>query len=365
MPGVAVDEAVTADNPLLFFTFQKSGRLVDIDSLKRSVYDVSGPSEAVRIAEAALNIAAVPTGVKLQTGVYHANFTAASGIGGFVAGTHEVRWKYKETATSPEIEVRQRFEVLDKAKFFSGRIYVGYADSKQLKAVLEFSTTSIGDLQELIDSSSRDVERLTARFFEPRRLALQLDGKNSRGMLLSHPIIGVQKVEIESGITGLSATLTEINLDGLRLYARHLAGLLDPDDRDDPRIEIERFEGQLFQSLDFFPRGPQVVHVTGVFGYTDPDGGPFGITPKNLARVVGALALDKKTNFIGSTPDVTTMAGVKSAKTRDQSITFQSGSVSRGGGGRTGSAAYGGLTGDDFIDMILIPYVRPAHMAAV
>jgi hypothetical protein len=364
MPGVALDEAVTADNPLLFFTFQRNGRLVDIDTLKRSVYDVSGGTEALRVAETTLNLAAVPTGVKLQTGVYHANFTASTGSS-FVIGTHEVRWKFKETATSPEVEVRQRFEVLDKTKFFSGRIYVGYADSKQLKAVTEFTATAIGDLQELIDSSSRDIERLTARFFEPRRLSLPIDGKNSRGMLLSHPIIGIQKVEIESGVTGISVALTEINLDGLRLYARHLIGLLDPDDRDDPRIEIERFEGQLFQSLDFFPRGPQVVHITGVFGYTDPDGGPFGITPKNLARVVGALALDKKTNFIGSTPDVTTMSGVKSAKTRDQSITFQSGNASRGGGGRTGSAAYGGLTGDDFIDSILIPYVRPVHIAAV
>lgn len=363
MPGVALDEAVSCANPLLFFTFQRDGRLLDVDSLKRSVYDIVGGTETVRVAEAALNLADCPTGTRIGKGVYQANFTATSTP--FVIGTHEIRWKYKETATSDEIEVRQRFEVLDKTKFFSGRVYVGYADSKQLKALTEFSLLALGEIQELINDASRDIERLTARFFEPRRLSLPLDGKDSRGMLLSHPIIGIDKVEIESGITGLAATLTEINLDGLRLYARHLTGLLDPDDRDDPRIEIERFEGQLYQSLDFFPRGPQVVHVSGVFGYTDPNGSPFGITPKDLARVVGAFALDKKTNFIGSTPDFTTLAGVKSAKTRDQSVSFMSGNSSRGGGGRTGSAAYGGLTGDDFVDRILIPYIRPVHIAAV
>jgi hypothetical protein len=144
-----------------------------------------------------------------------------------------------------------------------------------------------------------------------------------------------------------------------------LEGLLDPDDRDDPRIEIERFEGIIYESLEFFPNGPQVTHITGVFGYTDPDGSPFGQVPINLARVVGIFALRETTDYFASNPTISEPGSIQSMKTRDQSITFASTGGSAGGGGRSGRAAYGGLTGDDVVDQILINYVRPVHMRAV
>jgi hypothetical protein len=358
--AVALDEAVTCDKPLVIFAYQQGGKLTDVTSLKRSVYEVS--SQAVRIAESALNLADCPAGTRIGPGVYHADF-AALASGGFVIGTHEVRWKFQTTMGGPEFEVRQRFEVLDKTKFPSGLAYIGYAESTELRATnAVFASKTVGEVQVLVGDASRRVELLTGRWFEPRFQQLKIDGRGVRHLMIGPPLIGLSKVEIESGVTGIQASLSEIGLDGLRVYNRHLAGLTDPDDRDDPRVEIERFEGIIFQSLDTFPKGPQDIYLTGVFGYTDPDGGPFGQVPRDISRAVGALALRQLADPYGSDPLTSAPGSVKSAKTRDQAISFFSPTELGGGGG---GGAFGGLTGNDFIDELLISYVRPPHYGAV
>jgi len=358
MPAVAQDETINCANPTLFFAFQRDGKLIDIFSLKRSVFEIPPAGAAIeKIPEATLDLSPDPVGVRIALGVYHANFAAT----GFRAGTHEIRWKYKETSTSTEFEFRQRFEVVDKNKFSRGAAYVGYLDSVTLKTNALFTEQSVGAIQEFVDRASRKVELLTGRFFEPRYRLFKLDGRGNRRLMPQHPIVGINKVEIETGVTGIEASLTEVSLDGLRVYNRHLGGLLDPDDRDDPRIEIERFEGILFQSTEFFPLSSQGIFVTGVWGYTDPDGGPLGKTPTDITTAVGAFATRNLQDPFGQDPFITAPSSVRSAKTRDQAISFGR----TGGGGIGGRGSFGGLTGDDFIDQLLIPYVRPPHYGAV
>jgi hypothetical protein len=363
MAGVTVGEVVDRNNPLLFFPFQIDGKLFDVAELKREVFHLPvGGARTSVVAEATLDLTTT-TGVKVDTGVFAAGFDAT----GLTPGTHEIEWTFKRfSLADPEEKAFTRFEVLDANKFASGQQYVGYADSAFYRAKPEFASCPVGDMQVAIDQASREIVSLTGRRFGPHYATFKLDTKKTRNIFLQEPIIGVNRVEIESGVNGVTATKSEISLDGLRMYARHLnGGPIDPDDRDDPRIEIERFEGIIFQSLDFFPKGPQVTIVTGVFGYTEADGSPFGRIPLPLTRAIGILALRQNTDFFASNPTVTEPGSITMMKTRDQAIRFDSAGGSAGGGGRSGRAAYGGLTGDDVLDRILIPYVRPPHMRAV
>lgn len=179
----------------------------------------------------------------------------------------------------------------------------------------------------------------------------RVDGKATPGLMLQEPIIGISLLEIESGATGLTMTLTKISLDGVRVRNRHLQGIFDPDDRDDPGIDITRFEGILFQTLSTFPKGPRTIHVTGVFGYTNPDGGPFGVVPPDLTEVVGNFATKFQMDPFGLNQTIWEPNLISRAATRDQSISyFKVPSI---------------LTGDPVIDRILIRYMRPPHIAAV
>lgn len=363
MAGVTVGETVDRNNPLLFFAHQIDGRLSDVFELKREVFSIPvGGARTSVVAITTLDLSTT-TGVKVDTGVFAAGFSAT----GLSPGTHEIAWTFKRAlVTDPEEKAYTRFEVLDPNKFASGAQYVGYGDSAFYRAKTEFASCPVGDMQVAIDNASREIERLTGRRFGAHYAVLKLDTKQSRTIFLQEPIVGVSHVAIESGVNGVNVSTSEISLDGLRIYARHLnGGPIDPDDRDDPRIEIERFEGIIFQSLDFFPQGPQVTHVTGVFGYTDADGSPFGRVPKPLARAVGIMALREGSDFFATNPTISEPGSITMMKTRDQAIGFSSSGGASGGGGRTGRAAYGGLTGDDVLDSILIGYVRPPHMRAV
>jgi len=361
--AVAVGETVDRIKPLLFFAHQRDGKLADVFELRRMVRTVPvGGASVVVVADAALDI--TDTGMRVDTGVYAAGFTAT----GMTPGTHEIVWSFRRTAVTDPLEtVYQRFEVLDPAKFASGAQYVGYGDSVFYRTKSEFASCPVGDMQMAINNASREIERLTGRFFGPRYATLKLDTKQTRTIFLQEPIIGVSHVAVESGVNGVNVSTSEISLDGLRVYARHLnGGPMDPDDRDDPRIEVERFEGITFQSISAFPEGPQVTHVTGVFGYTDADGSPFGRVPLPLVRAVGIMALRETGDFFATNPTISEPGSITMMKTRDQAIAFRnSGGGSGGGGGRTGRAAYGGLTGDDILDGILMSYVRPPHMRAV
>lgn len=359
MGALAQDEAVTWDNPQVFFVFQSNGKTFDVTSLSRSVHLVNTDGTYTEeIASGALDLTDAPTGTRIAQGIYHADFAAT----GWDPGTYEIRWTYV-TPEDPDaliiapgtFETRQRFEVVDKNKFYRGAAYVGYADSVELMKFSPFDIQQVGDVQVLINRASRKIEDLTSRFFEPRYMKYRVNGRGVPGLQLSEPIVGVSKLEIESGANGLTMTLTEVSLDGVRVGARHLQGILDPDDRDNPRIEITRFEGILFQTLSTFPKGPQTIHVTGVFGYTNPNGGPFGKTPEDLTQIVGNFATKMLSDPFGLDLALQIPGTLMSAKTRDQSVTYRG----------THNIGLPTLTGDPIVDLVLIKYVRPFHLGAV
>ncbi len=360
MSSIVQNEAVTASNPQVFFVLQVDGKNTDVLTLSRSVFlcNADGTFTSV-IADAALNITDAPTGTRIAKGVYHANFTATS----YTIGTYEVRWTYTYTGSAALTAV-QRFEVLDPAFFSRGGDYVGYADSVELRKISPFDIKTVGQVQSLINKASKRIEAFTGRFFEPRYAVKKIDGRNTRGLMLGEPIVGISKVELETGINGLDISVTEIDINGLRVRNRHLNGLIDPDDRDNPAIEIERFEGLVFQSLSMFPKGPMTCYLTGVFGYTDYNGTPFGKTPDDLFIVVGNYATKFiQDPFMLNKAVWTSIAGIiTEMRTRDQSIKYGVNTAT------SSSTVFGGagvLTGDPQIDQILSRYVRPPHLGAI
>jgi hypothetical protein len=360
MSSIVQNEAVTASNPQVFFVLQLDGKNTDVLTLSRRVRLVNADGTFTTvIADAALNITDAPAGTRIAKGVYHANFTATS----YSVGTYDITWTYTYTG-SATLTATQRFEVLDPAYFNVGGDYVGYADSVEMRKISPFDTKTIGEVQVAINRASKRIEAFTSRFFEPRFAIKKIDGRNTRALLLGEPIIGISKVELETGINGLDISVTEIDMNGLRVRNRHLSGLIDPDDRDNPAIEVERFEGLVFQSFAQFPKGPMTCYLTGVFGYTDYNRTPFGKIPDDLFIVVGNYATKFLMDpfMINKTIWTSTSGNVTEMQTRDQRIKF---GVNTSTSSSTVYGAASPLTGDAQIDQILVRYLRPPHLSAV
>ena len=357
MQAVARGEVSSCANPLITFAYQANGLLANVASLRFSVDDLTVTPSVVRQGNTIVDVGAgCPAGDRLAIGQYVADINAA----GWALGTHEIIWRYIVTVGGPELVVRRRFEVVDEAVWGGGRQYLSYADSaraRQLGMAIP-AGGSITDIQRELELASRMVEDLTGRFFAPRREVMRFDSKGERSLKLFHPIIGLQEI----GVTGISSTDTEIrttvNLNLVEVYNRHLRGQIDPDDRDDPKITyaLEFDPASVIASIEGlrFARGVMNIDVTGIFGYTDPDGTPSGQTPQAIQRVVVLLAQSSLTDPLGQNP--ASSAGViKSYRTRDQAISFMTPKD-------TGTPT--GATGDPRVDAVLARYHRPPHFAA-
>ncbi len=354
MRGVVKGSIVGCDNPTLFFTHQVEGLLKDLEALKLEIFDVTGGGPALSVvAEADLDLSDCPTGVRLGIGRYAASFNSAA----FKTGTHELRWRYQVATGDPFRNARQRFEVLDPNEFVHDDEFVGYASTKDL--ISQGFTQPIGKLQRLIKRASRRVEALTSRFFEPRFLELRLNSRGTRALSPGDPIIGIDEILIET--TGVGGVLTQTPIDpGLfKIFNRHLTGLINPDDRDNPRIELfdvipRRDRPAVPLGFKFFP-GPLVARIPGVYGYTDPNGTPFGEEPDELVGVVTSFVAEAAISASGGGAAAGGGGIIKSAKTRDQSVTF---ATAREGG-------LGPLTGNRQVDDVLLRFMRPPHYGAV
>jgi hypothetical protein len=352
MRGIVLAEVSNGANPLVFFANQVGGLLADLNSLKYSVYDVIGTTPVSRIAETVVTLTDYPAGAKVGTGRYVPTIDTT----GYNKGTHEVRWKYKVTASSPELSARAQFEVLDPAEFITGAEYVGYSTTKQMAAY--GFTQAAGAMQRLINEASRRIELLTARFFEPRFIDMALSARGGPSIMPSHPIIGIESVTLQE--IGVADVLSDTVIDPsiYQVFNRHLGGMFSPDDRDNPVIRLL----EPLPTIDFpdyprrllFHRGVKNARIPGVYGYTDPDGSPMGQTPTLLAQVVGAFVAQAAVS-----PISTAASGgggiIRSARTRDQAVTYAS--ASEGG--------LGPLTGNRAVDDILLMFSRPIDLGAV
>ena len=346
MPGILKSDASSCSNPLLPFFYQEEGLLKDIYALRFEVFRVSGATPLVSVT---VNTDDCELGGdKLSTGYYigQLNPTTSS----LDVGPYEIVWYYKVESTSSEKVASYRFEILDPRYFrFSARFesYVG-SDIVQLAAY------DLQDRQRALMEASREVDRLTGRIFFPKYMELLHTVRpSSKRIWLDQPIIGVGEIILESAgvVTGTLSTY-ELDNQAIRIYNRHLSGLLSPDDRDNSRIAFASI-GVPAASIEpaFFPSGVKNIRIKGAFGYTDPDGSPFGEVPQPLKDVVLYLAFRRLVDPLGIDPTLTSPGRIRSAKTRDQSISFD-----------TSGYSSSSLTGDVRYDQILADYCRPFHV---
>lgn len=361
MSALARGQASSCSNPVLDLFTQVNGILVDVSVLEFQIFDVSDPGKQlapVQVypasvgARAFVDVSALcPAGDKLSTGHFVARWTPPVDE---AVGTHEVRWFFRLTPASPEQTFREEFEVLVEVSGFSN---TGYAFVSDLRAEgVAAADASDARLQQLIALASRYIERVTGRFFEARVQALMLDGTGGRTLPLGHPIVGVESVVIDA--SPFSSGDLPVDPSVYRVYNRHLTqGLLLPDDRDNPKLELLYSDGAMGAvGLGSFiwPRGQQNVTVRGVYGYTEPDGSPTGKTPE-LIRHATKLLVMRELPLLGSADqreDAQRRFRLTSERTRDQSYTLEA------------LQLHGAFTGDPEIDNILVAFVRPPDFGA-
>lgn len=355
MPALARNQPSNCQNPVLDLFTQVSGVLVDVAQLEFQVFDVSDAGKQqnpVQVYPASpgerspvLISALCPGGAKISTGHYVATWTPPVDE---AIGTHEVRWYFKLTTASPEQTFREEFEVLAEVDGFSMRGYAFVSDFRS--EGISPAQASDARLQALISSASRYVERITARFFEPRAQTLTLDGTGSKTLALGQPIIAIESAAIDSSPYSIADLHLDVSL--YKVYNRHLTqGLFIPDDRDNPKLEFFSFGGS--QGI-VWPRGAQNVTVRGVFGYTEPDGSLVGRTP-TLIRHATKLLVMRELAPLGSVDkreDAQRRFRLTSERTRDQSYTLEA------------LQLHGSFTGDPEIDNILVAFQRPADFGA-
>ena len=276
-------------------------------------------------------------------------------------GSWTVHWRAKRETADPWVESVTTVPVLAVGE----PIPDGYALVSQLRAEGVPVAFSDAQISEAIERQSRFVEQVCRRFFEPRYLVTQHDG-SGRGIQLQFniPVIGVEDLEVT--YSDFRPIARFLGRENVRVYNRHMRGLMEPDDRESPKLAILRIEDALANTPRFpalsrrFTPAQLNIQVAGYWGYTDPDGSPLGRTPAQLSRVVMMLAMrdirplwsDFKAGRRGTQGGVVT-----GERTRDQSVQF--------GYQNAGALSAGWITGDPEIDRILSMYIGPMPMAAV
>lgn len=333
----------------------QAGRLQDPFALDFELLDISTDAKKnnplVVIPRAPMNLVAD----KLALGRFVPSFTVDASE---AIGLHAIRFFYTPNDGDAERSDQCEFDVVEGMSAFVPPFYCSPSDLKD-EGVCGRTDSY---LLQRIGLASRVIERITGRFFEPRFLELNLDGRGRRFLLLDIPIIAMEALLFETS-PFLPSSLT-IDPDLFRVYSRHISqGLTQPDDRNNPKIElfhpsdgIAQIERHSFTRLSF-PEGQQNIIAKGVFGFTDLGSRSCGQTPELIRHVCKLLVireLEQMTNKAKREDDQNRFR-ITSQKTREQSITLESLAASK---------RFGFFTGDPNIDTILASYVRPMKLGA-
>lgn len=365
MAALARLQTADCSLPTLDVYTQVNGLLTNVYALSYQIWDKSTGTPVQVFPATSGNKMAVdiandcPTGGRLSTGHYVATWTVPAGEN---IGTHQIRWYIQLSPSVAEQIYIEEFEVLpDISASGEDPGYVTVADMRD-----EGVPTSISDalLARRINLASRFVEQATKRFFTPREMTIKVDGTGGAKILLSDPIIAIEEVLFDT--TPWAPSATQIEMDLLRVYNRHLSqNLQSPDDRNNPKIELFHPSEMLTHygssmrswSRLVFPEGQQNVTITGVFGYTDYDGANVqGKTPeliKHATKLIVIRELDRMTQ-IGARFDAQNRHRLTSERTRDQAYTLEA----------LGNLRGYSFTGDPQIDNILANYLRPPALGA-
>ena len=355
MTALARGQASDCSNPELDLFTLVNGVRTDMFSVEFIIQEnVSNPGTPVQVyppvGRQALNVTDLcPTGEKLGTGRYVAKYTPELTE---LLGEHIVQWSFKLTAGSPEQMFCESFEILPEA---TGATSIGYCTVQDIRDEGVPDPPNDVRLQQLISIASDFVDVYTNRFFAARTLSFRLDGRGNRSMLLEHPIINITSVSIDDSV---------LDLEDVVVYNRHMTqGLLYPDDRDDPRIELLQpitQAGLRQRTMAGFPAGQQNVLIEGVFGYTDPDGSVNGMTPALICEATKLLVMREIPLKYGAGGVDDSIVGYKiiEMKTRFQAVKFSDPN-------KLGVFGPGPFTGDRRIDNILLRYRAPPRLRSV
>jgi hypothetical protein len=362
MPALSRGQASDCSNPVLDIFTTTSGGYVDVQVLEFEIFEkVTSPSTWTKAFPVSgrfpVDLTACPAGDKLSTGRYVASYTPPLTA---LIGTYQIRWYFKLVLAAPEQTITEEFEVLPEVV---GSTSTGYTSISALRDEgVTTAQASDGRLTTLIARCSRMIERWTGRWFEPRSHTFLLDGHGGRTLILEQPIIRIDTVRLleTDDVSGIASD--DLDLAGLRVYNRHISqSLIAPDDRDDPRIEwslVEGYRAGIWGGR--WPEGSQNVFVSGIFGYTEPDGSPFGRTPADIELATQMLVIRNLAKLADTEArqDAILASRITDLRTRDQSISY-----ARAPGNST--RVVGAFSGDPEIDAIVAQYCRPPMMAAV
>lgn len=362
-------QTYNCSSPKLVFYHQVDGWLTDVYSLSFQIFDVSSPQKFMspeQVYPATPGDKSdvdvdndCPTGGKLGTGRYAATWAVDADLD---PGSYEIRWFWKTESTSDEETTLFKVDVMARAGVIPAGLYCSIGDMRD-----ELVTTAqYSDVQVLnaIHRASRMIERYTGRRFYPQYKEMVVDGPGGRVLPLLEPIIAILQMEITlTDWTTPTSTILSSSASAYRVYNRHMQGTVSPDDRESPAVAL-MYATDAFGAYEF-PKGHQNIKVTGIFGYTDPDGSPFGRTPELIRRAT-QLMIMKDLVPIGDTDErenIKNRHRIQSERTRDQQYVLSDAFGSHimpgsGGGGRFA----GQFTGDPEIDGILAMFVRPPRV---
>ena len=364
MPSLKRGESSSSTNPVLdiFTVAGNPAAVIDVFSLGFRIVDISTPAKRLSPVQLfpatpgdfyALDpVNAPPTGHRLSVGHYFAPWEVPLSAN---TGDHRIEWQFQLTSLSPFESLTEEFFVYE-AALPTAASYCSVADIRA--EGFDSAFASDARIEMLASLATKYIDKMTGRWFTARTFdsnsPMMLDGDGSRTLHLDVPIIRLDNMKIESQAF-ISGDLIDVDPAAYRVYNRHLSGLTRPDDRENPRISfiqsrLQRVlaDGILFQPRTF-PRGRQNIFLEGVFGYTDPDGSPFGNTPDLIKRaacllVIRDLRLDSDVveKFNDKVRFRINMDKEGSTTVRLQDIWLK-----------------GAFTGDPEIDGIIMAYKRP------
>lgn len=336
---------ITQANPALPFILQRDGILADPTSLAWEIFDKTSAGKQIAPVSVASGTADLVLD-QVSTGHFFARHTFD---GTETIGLYEIRWTWVEETGGDTLSARYEFEIVNGAaglEIGGG----GYA------LVADIRAEGIGDaytdarLQHAITLASRFVERVTGRFFEARKMVQRVSGQGAPRLILTDPVIGIDSIQIASQV--FSVNDQSIDLSFVRVFNRHLDGMLSPDDRNAPKLEFAHSRSSVIRPTSF-PRDAQNVSVSGFFGYTEDDGTPFGRTPMLIRHATKLIVMRELPTLSSSDrSDAALQWRITEERTRDQSVKYGS------------DRKAGSFTGDAEIDSILLMHVRPPVLGA-